>query len=117
MLRAGDANGQRESDLLPHASANRYSDVSRCSEEMDGAGNIEECLIYRHALDSRGEVMKDGDDIVAELLVAVEVATDEQQITTELAGPPPWHAAADAIASGFVRCRQHHTAADGDRPV
>ena len=84
---------------------------------MDGAGNIEECLIYRHPLDSRGEVMKDRHDIVAELLVAAEVATDEKEITAKLAGPPPGHAAADAVAPGFIRCRQHHTAAYGDGPV
>ena len=61
--------------------------------------------------------MKDGHDIVAELLVVAEVATDEEEITAKLAGPPPRHAAADAIAPGFVRRRQHHTAPDSDGPV
>ena len=61
--------------------------------------------------------MKDRHDIVAKLLVAAEVATDEKEITAKLAGPPPWHAAADAVAPGLIRCRQHHTAAYGDGPV
>ena len=61
--------------------------------------------------------MKDRHDIVAKLLVAAELAADEKEITAKLAGPPRGHAAADAIAPGFIRCRQHHTAAHGDGPV
>ena len=61
--------------------------------------------------------MKDRNDVVAELLVAAELAADEKEITAELARPPSWHAAADAVTPGFVRCRQHHTAANGDGPV
>ena len=92
-------------------------DLGGCSEEMDGSGHIEESLIDRHPLDSRGEVMEDGHDIVAEPLVTVEVASDEKEITAKLAGPPPWHPAADAVAPGFVRCCQHHAAAHCDGPV
>jgi hypothetical protein len=117
VFRAGHANRQKETDLVAYASADGSRYLSRCSEEMNGAGNIEECLIYRHTLDSRGEVMEDRHDIVAKLLVAAEVATDEEEITAKLAGPPPWHAAADAVASGFIRCRQYHAAAYGDGPV
>jgi hypothetical protein len=117
VFRAGDANRQRETDFVADASADGSCYLGRCSEEMYGTSNIEERLIYRHPLDSRGEVVKDRDDIVAELLVTAEVATDEKEITAKLAGPPPWHAATDAVAPGFVRCRQHHTAADGDGPV
>jgi len=84
---------------------------------VDGAGYVEKCFIDRHALDSRGEVMKDGHDIVAELLVTAEVATDENEITAKLASPPPWHAAADSVTPGFVRRREHHTATDGDGSV
>ena len=117
MLGAGHANRQRETDLVTYASADGSRYLSRCAEEIDCAGNIEECLIYRHPLDSRGEVMKDRHDIVAKLLVAAEVAADEKEIAAKLTGPPPWHAAADAVAPGFIRCRQHHTAAYGDGPV
>ena len=84
---------------------------------MDGAGHIEESLVYRHPLDSRGEVMKDRHDIVTELLVVAEVAADEKEIPAKLAGAPPRHAAAHAVAPGFIRCRQHHTAAHRDGPV
>src|ERR1700733_11177643 len=117
MLRAGHAYRQRETDLVAYTSANGARYLSRCSKEMDSAGDIQERLIDRHPLDTRGEVGKNRHDIITELLVAVEAAADEQEIPAELAGPPAWHAAADAVAPGFVRCRQHHAAADGDRPV
>lgn len=61
--------------------------------------------------------MKDRHDIVAKLLVAVEVAADEKEITAKLAGLPRWHAAADAEAPGLIRRRQDHTAAYDDGPV
>jgi hypothetical protein len=61
--------------------------------------------------------MKYRHDVVAKLLVAAEVAADEKEITASLTGPPRWHASADAIASCFIRRRQHHTAAYGYGPV
>jgi hypothetical protein len=84
---------------------------------MHGAGNVEECLIDRHSLDSRGEVVKDRHHVVAKLLIEAEMSADEKKITAKLAGSPPGHATADAVASGFIRCRQHHSAADGDGSV
>jgi hypothetical protein len=117
VLRAGYADRQWETDLVAYASADGSSYLSRCPEEADGAGNFEECLINRHPLDSRREVVKDRYDLVAKLLIAAEVATDETKITAKLAGTPPWHAAADAVAPGFVRCRKHHVAAYCDWPV
>jgi hypothetical protein len=67
--------------------------------EVYGAGDIEKCLIYRHPFDSRGEDMKVIHDIPAELLVATEVAADEQEVTAKLAGPPTGHGAASALGS------------------
>ena len=61
--------------------------------------------------------MKDRHDIVAKLLVAVEVATDEKEISAKLTGAPTRHSAVDAVAPGFIRCRQNHTPADGDGPI
>ena len=84
---------------------------------MNGAGNVEECLIDRHSLDPGREVVKDRNDIVAKLLVAAEVTTDELEITTKLAGAPPWHATADSITPCFIRRCEDHTATDSDRPV
>ncbi len=93
VLGASHADRQRESDLVAYASTDSRRYLSRCSEETEGAGNIEKCLIYGHPLHSRSEVMKDRHDFVAELLVTAELATDEEKIATKLAGPPPGHAA------------------------
>ena len=117
VLGAGDANGQGEADLVADTSADCHGDICRCSKEMDGAGNVEECLIDRHPLNPGREVVKDRHDSVTELLVAAELATDEKEITTKLAGPPPGHAAADAVTPGFIRRREHHAAADRDGSV
>src|SRR5580698_4965724 len=103
MFRAGHAHRQRKADLVADASTDGCRYLSWCSEEMHGTGNIEECFIDRHALDSRGEVVKDRHDVIPELLVAAKVATDEEEIATKLASSPPWHAAADPIASRFIR--------------
>src|SRR5215471_2625216 len=107
MLRAGHANRQRQTYFVANTSADGGRDLGWRSEEMDGARNIEKGLIYRHPLDSRGEVMKDRHDIVAKLLVTAEVATDEEEITAKLAVPPSRHAAADTKTPGFIRRRQH----------
>ena len=117
VLGAGHANGQGEADLVANASADCYGDVCRRSEQMDGAGNVEECLIDRHPLNPGREVVKDRNDIIAKSLVAPEVATDEEEITTKLAGPPARHTAAYAITPGFIRCCEHDTTADSDGPV
>jgi hypothetical protein len=42
------------------------------------------------------------------------MAADKDEIRTELARLPSWHAAADSEYPGFVRSRKHDTAADGD---
>ena len=60
---------------------------------------------------------KTDDDVVAEPLVAAEVAADEEEIAAELARPPPRHPTADPVAPGLVRCGEHHAAPDGDGPV
>jgi len=117
MLGPSHTNRQRQTDFVADASADGGRDLARRSEKTDGAPHIEEGLVDRDPLDSRGEVREDGHDIVAKLLVALEVATDEQEFSAELASLPPWHATADAIASGFIRCGQDHTAANRDGPV
>ena len=117
MLGAGHADRQGQSDLAADAAADGGRDLARCPEEVDGAAHVKEGLIYGDPLDSGSELGEDGHDIVAELLVALEVSTDEVEIPAELAGLPPWHAAADAVAPGLIRGGQHNTAAHRDGPV
>jgi hypothetical protein len=89
VFRTSDANGQGEANLVAHASTDGDGDLGWCAEEMGRAGDLEECLIYRYTLDPGGEVVKDRHHIVTKLLVPVEMATDEEEITAKLAGAPP----------------------------
>jgi hypothetical protein len=54
---------------------------------------------------------------VAEPLVILEVAADEDQLRAELAGAPSRHPAVHAEGLGFVGGGKHDAAADGDRPA
>ena len=117
MFRAGHANRQRETDLGADASSDGSRYVGWLSVEADGAGDVEERFVDRDPFDSRGEVVEDGHHIVAKPLVAVEVATDEKEITAKLTGPPTGHASVDAVAPRFIRGSQHHASSHGDRPV
>ena len=79
--------------------------------------HVKKGFVYGDPLDSRSELGEDGDDIVAELLVTLEVPTYEEEIPAKLAGLPARHATADAVAPGFIRGGQHHTAPHCDGPV
>jgi hypothetical protein len=66
------------------------------------------------ALDQRGEIVEHRNDRVAEPLVVAKMATDKNELRTELARPKARHAACDPERFGFVGSGQHHPAADGN---
>jgi hypothetical protein len=47
----------------------------------------------------------------------VEVSADKHEAGTEFPRPSSWHPAAYTEGPGFVRGREHHAAADGNRLV
>ena len=81
---------------------------------MRAPGNIGEGFVDGDALDQRGEIVEHRDDRVAEPLVVAKMATDKNELRTELARPEARHAACDPERFGFVGSGQHHPAADGD---
>ena len=117
VLGAGNPDRERKADFVPDASTDRDGDLGGRPEEVDSAGDVEERLVDGDALDPGSEVVKDGHDLVAELLVAVEVATDEGEVGAEFAGRPPGHAAAHAVLSGFVGGGEHDATPDRDGPA
>jgi len=117
VLRRCHADREGKADFVTHAPADRGRDVCRCSEEVDGTGDVEEGLVDRDPLDPGSEIVEDGDDVVAKLLVPPEVTADEDEVSAELAGPPPRHPAADAETPGFVGGREHDAPSDRDGPV
>ena len=115
VLGARDADRDRQPELGAHpradAAAISAGEPNRCSVP----GDVGERLVDGDALDQRGEVAEHRDRRVAEPLVLVEMAADEDQLRAELARPPPRHAAAHAERPRLVGGREHHAAADRDR--
>src|ERR1700753_1982405 len=82
---------------------------------MSATGDVGKRLVNGNSLDERGEIIEHIDGGVAQTLVFFEMAADKNQVRTECTRLPSRHAAADSERPRFVRCREHHSAADGDR--
>jgi hypothetical protein len=81
---------------------------------MLAAGDVGKGLVDGDPLDQRGEITDDRDRGIAKTLVLREMAVDKNQRWTELARPPPRHAAADAEGPGFIRSGEYDTATYGN---
>ena len=82
---------------------------------MGAARDVGERLVDGDPLDQRREVAQHVDRGVAQPLVFLEMAADENELRTELARPPPRHPAAHAEGLRLVGSGKHDAAADGDR--
>ncbi len=82
---------------------------------MGAARDIGEGLVDRDPLDQRREILEHLDGGVAQPLVVLEMAADEDQVRTQRPRLPSRHAAADSEGLGFVGRREHHPAAHRDR--
>jgi hypothetical protein len=102
VFRAGDADGDGQSQFVAHAPADGRGDLGRRAEEVRAACNVGERLVDRDPLDQRREVAQDPDRGVAEPLVLLVVPADEDQAGAQLSRPPTRHAAVDAERLRFV---------------
>ena len=84
MLRPRDADRDRQAEFLAHPPPDRLRDRRRRAEEMLRAGNIGKGLVDRDPLHQRREVVEDGDRRVAEPLVLLEMAADEDEVRAKL---------------------------------
>ena len=82
---------------------------------MRAAGNVGEGLVDGDPLNQRREIAEHLDGGIAQPLILLEMAADENQLRAELARPPPRHPAAHPERLGFVGRGKHDPAADGDR--
>ena len=112
LVRATPTEIGRPSSVRTRAGSLR--DVGRRAEQMGAARHIGEGLVDGNALDQGGEIVEHLDGGVAQPLVVLEVAADEDELRTEFTRPPARHAAAHAEGLGFVGGRQHDAATDGD---
>ena len=88
----------------------------RRTEEVHRSGDVEERLVDRDPLDERREVVEHLHHRVAEALVLRKWPPANAQARAELPGPPAGHPGVDAVRLRLVRRREHHAAADRDRP-
>ena len=107
----------RQSQFGPHATADRLRNFNRRTEETHRARDVGESLVDGDTLDERREVAHHPDRGIAQPLVVAEVAADESEFRTELAGPPSRHPATHPEAPRFVGSGEHHAAADRDGPA
>jgi hypothetical protein len=84
---------------------------------MGAARDVGKGLIDGDPFDERREITQHIDRGVAQPLIILEMAADEAELRTELAGPPPRHPAADPEGLGFVRSGKNNPATNGDRPA
>ena len=70
---------------MPHLCGN----LGRRTEQVCAARDIGKGLVDGDPLDQRGEIVEDVDGGVAEPLVVLEMAADENQLRTNLARSPP----------------------------
>jgi len=82
---------------------------------MGATGYVGKRLIDRDPLDEWCEIVQHCNRGIAQSLVFLEVTADKNQLRAKVAGTPSRHAAMYAEGLGFVRRREHDTAADRDR--
>src|ERR1700756_1745835 len=82
---------------------------------MSAPHHVREGLVDGNSLHEGGEIIEHLNGSIAQPLVVLEMATDEDQLRTEFARPPPGHPAADAESPGFVRSGKHNPTTNGDR--
>src|SRR5262245_51520269 len=103
MLGARHADRDRQSEFFAHAASDRPRNVGRRAEEMGAARDVGKGLVDGEAFDERREVAQYLDRGIAQALVILEMAADENELRTEFARLPSRHAAADPEGFGFVR--------------
>lgn len=115
MLGARHADRDRQAELGAHAAADRAGDLGRRAEQTGAAGDVGKRLVDGNPLDHRREIAEHLNSRIAQPLVVLEMAADENQPGAELTCAPPRHAATHAESLGLVGGGQHDAAADGDR--
>src|SRR5262249_53509799 len=101
-------------ELRPDPAPDRLGDLDWRPEESLAARDVGEGLVDREPLDQRCVVADDPDRGVAQPLILLEMAANEDEAGAELACAPARHAAMAAEGLGLVGSREHHAPADGD---
>src|SRR5262249_25891082 len=114
MLGAGHANRDWKTNLDSHTAPYGGCHLGPRAGKMGAAGDIGEGFVDGDSFDEGREIIKHVDGRIAKPLIVLEMTTNEDQLRTKLARPPPRHAAADSECFSLVRCSQHNSAANGN---
>jgi hypothetical protein len=106
-----------QADLLSNPPANGRADVRWRAEQVNRPGHVEKGFVDGNPFDEGGEIAQHLDHLVAQLLIPPKLPADKAETGAETARPPSRHARMDSERPGFVGRRQHHPAADRDRPA
>src|SRR5262245_58127281 len=82
---------------------------------MGASGDIGKSLVYGNPFNEGREIVDDLDCGVTQPLIVLEMASDKDELRTELARPASRHAAAYAEGPRFVGSGKHNPTTDGDR--
>jgi hypothetical protein len=114
-LGAGDADGDRQADLVPDGQAELSRDVPGRAANFVQAGDVEEGLVDRDAFDQRGGVPEDVEHGAAGLGVRMHAGWNHDGAGAKRPGLTHSHRGADAARLGLITGREDHAHADQNR--
>jgi len=113
-LRAGDADGDGQTDDLEHVAPQLRGDLGRRPRDPPQATHVEEGLVDRDALHERRRVREHLEHRLAGLAVGREPGRDDDRVGAEAARPPSAHRRAHPTGPRLIARREHHAAAHDD---
>ena len=114
-LRARDADGDRQPDLLEDGAAEPERDLARSPRDPLEPADVEERLVDRDALDDGRDVVEHAEDGLARVDVGAEAGLDDDRLRAQAPRPRLAHRGADAVRLRLVARGEDDAAADDHR--
>ena len=116
-LRAGDADRDREADLLEDGATQAHRDLGRRARDPLQPPNVEERLVDRDPFDHRGDVVEHAEHRLARVDVRPKARRDDDGPRAQAARAALAHRGAHAVCLRLVARREHNAASDDHRPA
>ena len=114
-LGAGDADGDRQTDLLADPPPQPDRDLDRGPGDVVEPADVQKCLVDRQALDHRRRVLEHLEHRLARLRVGGHPRRHDDRLGAQPAGPTSAHRGADPARLGLVAGGEHDAGADDHR--
>jgi len=115
-LRPGDADGDRQSNLLAHLDSQPLRDLGRRPRDAVQAADIQKRLVDRQGLDDGCDLLEHFEHGSAGLAVGRDPRRHHHRVGAQSPGLKDAHGRAHATALGLVARRQDNAGADDHRP-